>query len=179
MPRLPSKRSAPERVLAIFPHRRVSGRVVLSRGRVVRGSVAAIEMRSGPRDRLSFLEEKLVQAIERYAPSVVAVAIDERRPCSWTERVVEICRRHAVATVVVCTQALIQRLFHRSVPRGYDKVAQIVASHLPELRARVRTTAGSAAAASRRRSAATWRACLAALDVAGAFTSARPLHETV
>ena len=169
MPKLTPRRRAPERVLAIFPHRRISGRVVLSRGRVVRGSVAAIEMRPGPHDRLSFLEEKLVQAIEQYAPSVVAIAIDERRPSSWTERVVEICRRHAVRAVVVGTQALLERLFRSSVPRGYDKAAQIVAGHLPELRSRVLTRAGSAAAANRRRSAATWRACLAALEVVGAF----------
>lgn len=177
-PKVPSVREG-KRVLAIFPHHRALGRVVLDGGVPVPRTFGSVLMGRAGIERGAEIALTVARDVVRHRPTVVAIAIVEQRRSALVDHAERVLRYLGIRCVIVETERLLATLADGSLPRGYDKIAQVVAGHVPQLAPLVLPTARRANL--RRRRAFAWRAALAALAVStrGRGTSNRAVPDSL
>lgn len=159
-----------KRVLAFFPHRRITGRTALDGSGVVPRSFAALDMRHPHVATDAHLEFLVARSIERYRPALVAIGVPGRDDhdlglARWAAKVV---RHFGIACVFVDVAAAAGTVHSAARIAGYDRLGQLVAARLPELGPRVLVENRPTSVANLRRTRSfAWKAALAALAAAG------------
>jgi len=166
----------PNRVLAFFPHRRVTGRAALDGPTLVPRSFASLDMRHAHAATDAHLELLVARSIERFRPALVAIGVLGPEPddvvlARAAERVV---RHFGIETVVIDTRLAARLLVDACAAEGYDQLGQAVARHVPELASHVLPAKSEFARNLRRRRSFAWKASVAALAAA----NIADLHET-
>lgn len=149
------------RILALYPHRRTTGRVALDVWGLVPGSFTSFELRRFEPDLGERLDVIVEESVRKYRPAVVVIAA--RAPGSSLARRALRAAAALGCRAIVMDIAEVQRSLLAPAPRGFDKVAQVVCAFLPELAERARPEKSTAAIEIRRRRAPAWAAAAAAL----------------
>lgn len=160
MPPAPAPASS-SRVLAFYPHRRTTGRVAFDGFGLVPGSFTAFELRRFAPDLGERLDVIVERSVRRFRPALVVVGVTNPRS-ALAERVVSRAAALGVKTLAINLEDAKRALF-RPAPGGFDKVAQVVCSFLPELAKHAHPEGTISAIEIRRRLSPAWTAAAAGL----------------
>lgn len=164
MPPLPTP-ACSSRVLAFYPHRRITGRVAVDGYGLVPRSFTAFELRRFAPDLGERLDVLVERSIRRFRPALVVIATATPRS-ALARRAFTHARALGAHALMIDIARCQHVLLSPSAPPGYDKLGQMVSAFLPELRDRVRSEGPLVSTRPievRRRLAAAWNAAAAAL----------------
>lgn len=149
------------RILAFYPHRRITGRVALDGFGLVPRSFTAFELRRFAPDLGGRLDVIVGRSIRRFRPAIVVVAATNPRS-SLARRAFNHATAFGARTLMIDV-ANCRRTLLTPPPRGFDKLAQVVSAFLPELAGHVQPDGTVRSIEVRRRLAPVWNAAAAAV----------------